>query len=380
MTPPEQVPDLAIDIFLDWEERTRKGETLTLEEACETRPDLLDIVREVAARLKPTTPQSADTLPDEKPKPITVVSVPETPDNWKEVGYGTSCIVYKGHSQEFNIDLAYKVFHPQFLAHSENALKHLLYRFEQEAKVLARLKHEGIVRIYKTGIVNGQPTLSMEYLPGGTLAEAMPKLLSQGVPGMVSLFHKITEAMAHAHKEGIIHRDLKPTNILMNANGHPVVSDFGVAKMLRNLATEGATPRTPLKMKVATGTQQGFQPGTPVYMAPEQFDPALGEISAATDVFSLGMLFHEMLTGAEAVRLPRHVMRLSRSVPYKWRGILRKALATQAKDRYANAGELHVAIQKRLERSSLQTAIWVAVAVFVAGAVLALAYTKFATV
>ncbi len=161
-----------------------------------------------------------------------------------------------------------------------------LARFQAEAEAVARLHHPNIVQVYETGEVGGNPFLSLEYVDGGSLAQRL-----RGVPQEPRLAAELTSVLADAleaaHRRGIVHRDLKPANILLTPDGVPKVADFGLAKDL-----DGQSGRT----------QTGSILGTPSYMAPEQAWGRIHAIGPCTDVYALGAMIYEMLTGRPPFR------------------------------------------------------------------------------
>jgi eukaryotic-like serine/threonine-protein kinase len=161
-----------------------------------------------------------------------------------------------------------------------------LARFQAEAEAVARLHHPNIVQVYETGEVGGNPFLSLEYVDGGSLAQRL-----RGAPQEPRLAAELTSVLADAleaaHRRGIVHRDLKPANILLTPDGVPKVADFGLAKDLD--AQSGRT-------------QTGSILGTPSYMAPEQAWGRIHAIGPCTDVYALGAMLYEMLTGRPPFR------------------------------------------------------------------------------
>jgi len=156
-------------------------------------------------------------------------------------------------------------------------------RFRLEARAVAVLQHPNIVAVYEVGSVEGQHYLSMEYVPNASLAER----LREGVlPGRLAAHyvHDVALALHYAHEKGVLHRDLKPANILLDEHDRPKLADFGLAKIL-----------TQKRDADLTGT--GDVLGTPSYMAPEQAGAENGVIGPATDVYGLGAVLYELLTG-----------------------------------------------------------------------------------
>ena len=151
-----------------------------------------------------------------------------------------------------------------------------------ERDILASLNHPSIARLYDAGFTNsGQPYLALECIEGLCLTQ-YAKLHQLGIRAKIELFLEIVDAVAYAHSRLVVHRDLKPSNILVTSDGHPRLLDFGIAKLLN-----------PGDNKDLTGTQRA--PYTPSYAAPEQIQAEA--ITIATDIFSLGVLLYELLTG-----------------------------------------------------------------------------------
>src|SRR5262249_38727479 len=143
------------------------------------------------------------------------------------------------------------------------------------------LHHANIVQIHEAGDVDGRPYFTMEFVEGGSLAQKLagsPHPVRQAA----ALVASVAEAVHAAHQRGIVHRDLKPGNILLTADGTPKLSDFGLARRL-----EGA----------AGLTQTGARLGTPCYMAPEQAEGKARDVGPVADIYSLGAIFYELLTG-----------------------------------------------------------------------------------
>jgi len=211
-------------------------------------------------------------------------------------------------------------------------------RFKTEAEAVARLRHANIVQIYDIGECRGEPFVSFELLEGGSLAD---RLVQTPQPGRAAagLMMTLASAMEAAHSAGIVHRDLKPSNILFDQEGSPKITDFGLAKRLE--ADEGQT---------VTGQVMG----TPSYMAPEQARGRTREITPATDVYALGAILYEMLTGRPPFKGPstmetvRQVIendpvppsRLQPRVPLDLETVCLKCLAKEPTKRYNSARDL----------------------------------------
>src|SRR5262245_45035791 len=199
-----------------------------------------------------------------------------------ELGRGGMGVVYKARQTGLNRLVAIKMI----LAGADAGPKERA-RFRTEAEAAARLQHPNIVQIYEVGEHEGRPFLSMELVEGGSLEQRL-----NGTPSPAAdaarLVETLAHAMQHAHEQGIVHRDLKPANVLSGAE-HPKVTDFGLARRL------GPDALTAL-------TAAGAVVGTPAYMAPEQAAGEGREVGPAADIYALGAILYEMLTGRPPFR------------------------------------------------------------------------------
>ena len=250
-----------------------------------------------------------------------------------ELGRGGMGVVYQARQQQLKRLVALKMIRAGLQARPED-----LDRFRLEAEAVARLHHANIVQIYDIGAVAGLPFVALELLEGGSLAD---RLAGTPQPGRqaAELMVTLARAMHTAHQAGIVHRDLKPSNVLFDRDGTPKIVDFGLAKHL----------------EVQHGhTETGQIMGTPSYMAPEQARGQTREISPAADVYALGAILYEMLTGrppfkgtipAETVwqvihEEPVPPSRLLSRVPRDLETICLKCLAKEPPKRYASAEAL----------------------------------------
>jgi serine/threonine protein kinase/tetratricopeptide (TPR) repeat protein len=227
------------------------------------------------------------------------------------------------------------------------------HRFVREAKSAAALDHPFICKVYETGESDGKSFIAMEYVEGQTLDEKMEeKPFSLADTLRIAL--EITEALEKAHKRGIVHRDLKPTNIMITPQGHAKVMDFGLAKRV----LPGGEKELSRTLTQSSITEAGSIAGTISYMSPEQ---ARGEeIGAKSDIFSLGIIIYEMLTGGHPFSKPSAIETLSsilRDVPPQPQikpksvnpiisPILKRALAKDTNNRYQTTGELAADLRK----------------------------------
>lgn len=195
----------------------------------------------------------------------------------EQLGEGGMATVYKAYDTRLECEVAIKVIRADKL--SNEKVGKSFKRFEREAKTLARLSHPNIVKVTDYGEFKGNPYLVMEYVPGGTLKRKLGKPIPwrEAARMLVPIAH----ALEYAHQNHIIHRDIKPGNILIAEIGRPMLSDFGIAKIL-DIEETGEL------------TASGVGVGTPEYMAPEQFQ---GRVDTRSDIYALGVVFYEMLTG-----------------------------------------------------------------------------------
>jgi hypothetical protein len=191
------------------------------------------------------------------------------------LGAGGMGTVYLYRQQRLNRDVAIKFLGFGSLDPARRE------RFEKEGRAVGRLNHPGIVQIYGVGHRGSVPFLVMEFCPRGDLARQIARA-RPAERASAALVLDLAQTMHYAHTQGIIHRDLKPANILVDAQGHYKIADFGLAKFL---ADESGQTRT------------GDILGTPAYMAPEQASGQIHEIGPATDIYALGAILYELLTG-----------------------------------------------------------------------------------
>jgi urea transport system substrate-binding protein len=285
------------DLHMAWKESRRDGRSLSAEELCLDCPDLLDelsqwirIQEGAAAEAKarsgtvadpsPTRNLSAEATPAES---VPVFTLPGF-DILSMLGRGGMGIVYKARQTGLDRMVAVKmVLTGQHASLQERA------RFDSEARLIARLNHPHIVQIYAIGEHEGVPYFVMEFMEGGSLHDAIH---GQRLPPSqaAAILEPLARAVHHAHQQGVVHRDLKPANVLLRSTSvlptgpiqmdAPKICDFGLA---RHLEQERLT-------------RVGSVVGTPAYMAPEQA-VTNGSIGPWTDIYSLGTLLYEMLTG-----------------------------------------------------------------------------------
>ena len=257
----------------------------------------------------------------------------------ERLGEGGMATVYKAFDTRLEREVAVKLIRKE--AFGQEVLDRMLQRFEREAKALSKLTHANIVPIIDFGDEGGAPYLVMPMIDGGTLKQRLERG-SFSVAEAVHILEPIARALDYAHAKGILHRDVKPSNILITDSGDPMLSDFGVAKILE----EGES---------ATLTGTGIGLGTPEYMAPEQW---VGKAIPASDQYSLGVVFYEMITGHKpytadtpaAVLLKQANEPLPRprlyveELPDEVEHVLFKALSKKPEDRFPSMAEFGAAL------------------------------------
>jgi serine/threonine protein kinase len=257
----------------------------------------------------------------------------------EELGRGGMGVVYKARQLSLGRFVALKMI----LAGPYAAADHVA-RFRVEAEAVAHLQHPGIVQIHEIGNHAGHSYLALEYVPGGTLVRKC-----SGQPlrptEAARLVAALARAVHYAHQRGILHRDLKPGNVLLTEDGQPKITDFGLAKRLS--AEPGATPSGPQ-------TQSGAILGTPAYMAPEQAGGKRGSVGPAADIYALGAILYELLTGRPPFRAdntvdvifkvvteePMPPGRIEPSCPRDLETVCLKCLQKDPASRYASAADL----------------------------------------
>jgi serine/threonine protein kinase len=192
----------------------------------------------------------------------------------EEVARGGCGAVYKALQHGLERVVALKVLLPEF-ARQRRARR----RFWHEAKVMGALRHPNVMPVHEIGESDGLIYISMDFMPAGSLAGRLPPAGPAAAAEALRLLATVAGAVDYAHRQGVIHCDLKPSNILLDAQGAPVVSDFGLARLRRGEAE-----------------RDGPIVGTPAYMAPEQM-AGDGPFTAATDVWALGVILYEVLAG-----------------------------------------------------------------------------------
>ncbi len=196
------------------------------------------------------------------------------------LGQGGMARVYKAYQENLDREVAVKVLPPWYAAD-----RSFVERFNLEARLVARLSHPNIVTVHDANEQNGHLYIVMQLVDGGTLKNRLDHLHRSGkimdLTEAVPIFTQLASALTYAHEQGVIHRDIKPVNVLMDRSGRPILSDFGIAKVLASTESNLTRP--------------GAGVGTPEYMSPEQCQG--GPVDGRADIYALGVMLFEALTG-----------------------------------------------------------------------------------
>ena len=266
----------------DLTERAQNGEAIELEQACRDHPRFASDLRELWGAVQIADAAGSWDAETHSPSDLVAEVGFELPARWgdyellEEIGRGGMGVVYRARQHSLNRSVAVKMLVGGELASAED-----LERFRAEAESAARLDSPGIVPVYEVGLFGGRPFFSMKYIAGETLSQ---RLVAGPLPPReaATILRQVCLAVQDAHEQGVLHRDLKPSNILIDSDGEPHVTDFGLAKQVSDAVTL---------------TRTGAVLGTPAYMAPEQAAGRRGKMSVTSDVYSLGAILYHMLTG-----------------------------------------------------------------------------------
>jgi serine/threonine-protein kinase len=325
--------------------------------------DLLDAG--LAALFGPGQPPSSGRLREPEP------AVPEVPagvagryEVLGELGRGGMGAVLQGRDRDLQRDVALKV-----LLEAHQGKAELRQRFVEEAQIAGQLQHPGVAPVYQLGAFpDGRPFFSMKLVKGRTLAALLAGRTdpAKDLPRLLGIFLQVCQTLAYAHARRVIHRDLKPQNVMVGAFGEVQVMDWGLAKVLGDPASRGRQPAEGVSVirtersagpdtPASSQTQAGSVLGTPAYMAPEQARGEVELVDARADVFGLGALLCEILTGkppfpgptpeatrkAQAAKLEDAHARLDGSgADAELVGLARRCLAAEPWDRPRDAAEV----------------------------------------
>src|SRR5437660_1731399 len=268
-------------------------------------------------------------------------------DLLEELGRGSQGVVYRARQKSLNRTVALKV-----IAYGQLASQVHLKRFRREAEAAASLDHPCIVPIYEVGERDGCCYFSMKFVEGGQLDEVVRRT-PVSIRQSTELIAKVARTVHYAHEHNILHRDIKPGNILLDQRGEPHLTDFGLARLVESEST-------------VTRTREVM--GTPSYMAPEQAAGETTKVSSATDVYGLGAVLYQLLTGHppfaggttyETIRLllntePRKPRALNRKIDRELSTICLKCLEKDPKRRYSSALALTEDLEHWLKHEPIQ--------------------------
>jgi serine/threonine-protein kinase len=295
--------ELLASLLTRLSEQAQRGEPPNLEGAAAAHPDLADELRDLwgtaqfAQVLLPASRnQTATNKGNNRSENDNLPRMFGPYELLEELGRGGMGVVYKARDAGLDRVVALKM-----ILRGDQASEADLRRFQTEIQAVARLDHPNIVPVYETGDHQGQPYFTMRFVPGKTLTNC---LAGGPLPSLDAARYvlQITRAVEHAHQQGVIHRDLKPSSVLVEQtddSGEEIVqvTDFGLAKRYQEVDTLGQPALT----------STGAIVGTPSYMAPEQVSGSRGKVGPASDVYSLGVILYELLTGRPPFQAPTAV-------------------------------------------------------------------------
>lgn len=269
----------------------------------------------------------------------------------REIGRGMIGAVYVGHDPVMDRDVAIKTFNPSL---SAQARREHDQHFVNEARAAGRLSHPHIVTIFEASSEAPDNYLAMEWLRGRELGSMLAEGYEFALDDVASIIWKLSDALDYAHKQQVIHRDIKPSNIFIVGNHQPKLVDFGIARAPNRASEQLATDDAPFTLF------RNNLLGTPNYMSPEQ---ATGrEVDERTDIYSLGAVMFEMLTGTKpfqsrdtdkllnmiAYKAPPKPHELNAAIPIALSRIVMKAMSKQVDNRYQQAGEMTADLKRYL--------------------------------
>ena len=248
----------------------------------------------------------------------------------RRIGSGGVSEIYLGRQMSLDRPVAVKVLSPRLLDDAD-----MRHRFDREALTIARLNHPNIIHVIDRGVEAGRYYFVMEYIDGDDL-KALVRRRSLSVQDKCEIVVQCLKALDYAHKNGVIHRDMKPANILVDHHLNVHVADFGIAQLVGSEQSET--------------TSASVVMGTPAYMSPEQ-RISTAKVDQTTDVYSMGVVFYELLTGEKPQGRFRPASTYSPEIPPALDDVLYKSLAQHPEDRFASAVEFKDAILAALSRA-----------------------------
>ncbi len=352
-------------VLAEYRKRVAAGERLSDEQFVAEHPDMADALRSwFATSSRPNaaghqSPPSSDEVysttysplanretipPGEKPRSI-------SPANGalqgafgrynivRCIGQGAMGSVYLAEDTQLDREVALKI--PKFAADDG---PEMIQRFYREARAAATLRHANVCPVYDVGEIDGTHYLSMAYIEGRPLADLIKTEGPLPEGRAVEIVLKLAKAIAAAHAEGIIHRDLKPANIMIDEHGEPIIMDFGLARRINR--------------DDARLTQAGLVVGSPAYMSPEQVEGNLETMGVGCDIYSLGVIFYELLAGEIPFKgsiaavmgqiittEPKKPSAVRAGVHPRLEAICLKMMAKKIADRHASMNEVVTALE-----------------------------------
>jgi serine/threonine protein kinase len=339
--PAETDVETVLDALAAWDERYRRGEDPAVGSLGLDDPDLVEDLRRRIEKLKRlyAALKRSDLAADSAGEISGPLPAFPGYELLSKIGQGGMGVVYKARDLRLGRVVAIKT-----IAECHPASPAQLDRFRLEAESVARLKHPNVIPIYTIGEHLGRPFYALEYADGGSLAQRLADG-PMGTAPAAGMIEALAGAVHAAHLAGIVHRDLKPSNVLLSAEGVPKIGDFGVAKLMDSDSVR---------------TLSGETLGTPSYMAPEQAEGQSQAVGPAADVYALGAILYQALTGKppflgqtsiETLKLVvsaevLHPRRLRPDVPRDLETICLKCLEKAPAKRYATALELAVDLRR----------------------------------
>jgi serine/threonine protein kinase len=258
----------------------------------------------------------------------------------EELGRGGMGILYKVIDKKIEEKVALKLLRPEIASD-----KKTIERFQNELKFARKISHRNVCRMYDVSEEEGTQYITMEYISGEDLKSSIRRMEQLTIGKAISIAKQICEGLAEAHRLGVVHRDLKPRNIMIDRDGNARIMDFGIA---RSMGTKGIT-------------EAGVMIGTPEYMSPEQVEGK--DIDRRTDIYSLGVILYEMLTGAVPfegdtplniamklkTEIPQEPRKLNAQIPEELNSVILKCMEKDREKRYQSVEDLFAEL-RRIEK------------------------------